>query len=95
MDWRRWFVTVGVVSVIAACGGLDFEQKIRVATDCPDSEKVEDVVFVLADASVMQCVRIRVVSGPPYRNASWLECNEPLGRDRRPPHERTGTRFHQ
>lgn len=71
MRWRA----VGVAFLVASCGGLDIEHKIRVGTDCPDPEVTQrNVLYALKNGGTLVCDHIRVVSGPPHRDATWLEC---------------------
>jgi hypothetical protein len=74
---------------LAACGGIDIEveHKLRMGADCPDPEAIGLVRFALRGGGDLTCTRIRVVSGPPYRGATYLECVEP---DYGSPRERRG-----
>jgi len=76
---------------LAACGGLgvEVEHRLRMNTDCPDPEPLGTVVLQLRDWGAMTCTRIRVVSGPPFRGATYLECQEPVYIS---PRERRGER---
>ena len=65
------------MTTLVACGGLDIEHKLRVGTDCPDPEVIGTVTYPLGPGIELVCTRIRIVSGPPYRGATYLECQEP------------------
>jgi hypothetical protein len=81
----RWRV-VAVPLLVASCGGLDLEHTIRVGTDCPDPEVVaRNLHYELRGGGTLVCNHIRVVSGPPHRDATWLEC-QPIYAE--PPSER-------
>ena len=71
---------------MSGCGGLNLEHKLRVAGDCPDVEKVSEVLYHLDSGGILPCKVMRVVTGPPYVNAQFLDCQPPLYRD--PPSER-------
>jgi len=68
------------MTTMTACAGLEFEHKIRMNTDCPDPEPIDHVKYQLRNGGELSCTRIRVVSGPPYRGATYLECQEPVSR---------------
>jgi hypothetical protein len=66
---------VAVSLLVASCGGLDLEHSIRLGTDCPDPEVIQrNVLYPLRTGGTLVCNTIRVVSGPPHRDATWLEC---------------------
>jgi hypothetical protein len=82
---------IALLFIVAGCGatrGLDIEHRVRVGTNCPDVESVaRDVVYPLRGGGSLLCDQVRVVSGPPYRHATWLECRLLMPP---PPNERRG-----
>ena len=88
----RWRV-LGVAFLVASCGALpNLEHTIRVGTDCPDPEVTQrNVLYPLKDGGTLVCQHIRVVSGPPHPDATWMECQpvfvEPPSERRKGPYE--------
>jgi len=78
--------------LLVGCGALDnvgveWEHKLRVNTDCPDVEVIgRSVIYQLRSGGTLTCDHVRIVSGPPYRNATYLECQAPMYAE--PPSER-------